>query len=46
MVDPATWLGIAVGLVLVLIGAYVAWLGVRVQRLEAASERDDDRGSP
>ncbi len=33
---PALWLGIAVGLVLVLVGGYVVFLEARVRALEEA----------
>ncbi len=38
MVSPPVLLGTALGLVLALIGAYVAWLGARLDRLEARIE--------
>lgn len=43
MVTPAVWLGVAVGLVLLLVGGYVAYLEARVRALEER-EPGDERG--
>lgn len=43
MVTPAVWLGVAVGLVLLLVGGYVAYLEARVRALEER-EREGKRG--
>lgn len=40
---PAVWLGVAVGLVLVLVGGYVAYLEARVRALEER-EREGKQG--
>lgn len=45
MVAAQTWLGLALGVVLVLVGAYLAWLEGRVRRLEEARE-DASRERP
>lgn len=46
MVSPQLWLGLALALVLGLIGGYVVWIAGRLDALEAASRKqakiDDD----